>query len=281
MSLIFKPENHQYVSIDDAAINWTSVTSFISNFKQPFDADTIAVKSSKNKKSKWYGLSPEEIKEAWKSEANRATTLGTWYHNQRETDLCGLETIEREGVTVPIIKPIEEEGIKHAPDQKLKDGVYPEHLVYLKSVGLCGQSDLVEVVNGKVNITDYKTNKEIKTGSYVNWEGISQKMNPPVAHLDDCNLNHYILQLSLYMFMILKHNPKLKPGNLTIHHIIFEEAGRDKFDNPITAKDSHGNPIVKDIVIYDLPYLKAEILEIINWKKEQDNATSNTTRTSA
>ena len=268
MSLIFKPEKHQYVSLDNSDIEWTSVTSFISNFKQPFESEAIALKSSKNKKSKWFGMSVEDIQAAWKSEAKRATDLGTWYHNCREADLCALETIEREGVTVPVVKPIEEEGVKYAPEQKLKEGVYPEHLVYLKSVALCGQSDLVEVVNGFINITDYKTNKEIKTSSYVNWEGFSQKMEPPVHHLDDCNYNHYALQLSLYMYMILKHNPKLKPGILTLHHILFEEAGKDKFGNPITALDTSGDPVVKDVVKYDVPYLKAEIVDLIKYKTE-------------
>lgn len=271
MSLIFKPEKHQYVSVDQDNIEWTSVTSFISKFKQPFDADIIAAKSAKSRKSKWYGMTPDEIKAAWKSEANRATDLGTWYHAQRETDICGLNTIEREGVNIPIFKPIEHDGVKHAPDQKLKDGVYPEHLVYLKSAGLCGQSDLVEVVNGKVNITDYKTNKEIKTEGYVNWEGRRQMMNPPVNHLEDCHLMHYALQLSLYLYMILKHNPRLSPGKLTIHHILFEEAGRDKFDNPITARDESGDPIVLDVVQYDLPYLKQEVITLINyWKDHKD-----------
>lgn len=268
MSLIFKPEKHEYISINNENIPWTSVTSFISRFKQPFDADTISVKSSKNKKSKWYGMKPEEIRAAWKSEAKRATDLGTWYHNQRETDLCGLDTIEREGVVVPVVKPVEVDGVKYAPEQKLTEGVYPEHMVYLKSVGLCGQSDLVEVVNGKVNITDYKTNKEIKTESFTSWDGGKQKMHSPLSHLDDCNLNHYNLQLSLYMYIILKHNPRLKPGNLHIHHIMFEEVGRDKFDNPITALDSHGDPVVKDLVLYELPYLKDEVQTLINWLKE-------------
>ena len=213
-------------------------------------------------------MTPEAIKDAWKSEANRATTLGTWYHNCRERDLCELETIERAGITVPIVKPIEADGIKYSPDQKLVDGVYPEHLVYLKSAGLCGQSDLVEVVNGYVNITDYKTNKEIKVEGFTNWEGVTQKMMPPVAHLDDCNLNHYTLQLSMYMYMILKHNPRLKPGLLTIHHILFEEVDKDKFGNPITALDTNGDPIVKDIVQYDLPYLKQEIISLMHWLED-------------
>lgn len=270
MSILkFTPHNHKYTSED--SIDWLSVTSLISNFKKPFDADKIAEKSAKNKKSKWYGMTPQDIKEAWKTEANRATTLGTWYHNCRESDICSFENMERRGSTVPIFKPIEKEGIKYSPDQKLKEGVYPEHMVYLKSAGICGQSDLVEVIDGTVHITDYKTNKEIKTEGYVNWEGISQKMSHPLSHLDDCHLNHYAIQLSLYMYIILKHNPRLKPGILTIHHILFEEAGRDRFDNPISALDSSGNPIVTDIVQYDLPYLKQEAISIIHWLEDNKN----------
>ena len=267
MSLIFKPQNHEYVSINNEDIEWTSVTSFIAHFKPKFDPQSQSAKSAKNKKSKWYGMTPEEIRAAWVNEAKRATDLGTWYHNQRESDLCELETLSREGVAVPIFKPVEIDGVKHAPDQKLVEGVYPEHLVYLKSAGLCGQSDYVEVVNGYVNIMDYKTNKEIKTEGFTNWEGITSKMAAPVNHLDDCNLNHYTLQLSLYMYIILKHNPNLKPGKLVIHHIKFEEAGRDKFDNPITALSPTGDPIVKEIVNHTVPYLKKEVTDLINYLK--------------
>lgn len=267
MSILkFTPHNHKYTSEEN--IDWLSVTSFISNFKQPFDADTIAKRTSKSKKSKWYGMTETDIKAAWKAEALRATTLGTWYHNQRENDICGLDDMERHGSTVPIFKPVEVEGVKHSPNQKLSEGVYPEHMVYLKSAGVCGQSDLVEVINGTVHITDYKTNKEIKLEGYTNWEGITQKMVSPVAHLDDCHLNHYSLQLSMYMYIILKHNPKLNPGTLTIHHILFEEAGRDRFDNPISALDNDGNPIVKDIIQYDLPYLKKESIDLIHWLED-------------
>ena len=268
MILTFTPQNHKYSSIEPDGIDWLSVTSFISNFKQPFDADTIAAKSSKNKKSKWYGMTPEAIKDAWKSEANRATSLGTWYHNCRERDICELSTMERQGYVVPVVKPIEKEGIKFSPNQKLQNGVYPEHMVYLKSAGLCGQSDLVEVINGEVHITDYKTNKEIKAEGYTNWEGITQKMLAPVSHLDDCNLNHYALQLSLYMFIILKHNPRLKFGSLTIHHIMFDEVDKDKFGNPITALDTNGDPVVKDIVQYNLSYMKQEVISCLHWLED-------------
>jgi hypothetical protein len=112
MIITFTPQHHKYNSIEPDGIDWLSVTSFISNFKQPFEADKIAEKSSKSRKSKWYGMTPEEIKDAWKAEANRATTLGTWYHNCRERDICEVETMERHGTVIPVVKPIEKEGVK-------------------------------------------------------------------------------------------------------------------------------------------------------------------------
>jgi ATP-dependent exoDNAse (exonuclease V) beta subunit len=268
MSIVFKASDHSYTSIDNNDIKWVSVTKLVSNFKEPFDAEGVAAKVSKNKKSKWYGKTAKEIQAAWKEESERAMELGTFYHNQREADLCSLASIEKEGVTLPIYTPIEKDGVKHAPDQKLSPGIYPEHMVYLKSAGICGQSDLVEVVGDKVNIIDYKSNKKIETESFVNWEGLSKKMLFPVNHLDDCNYYHYALQLSIYMYIILKHNPKLKPGNIYIHHVTFEQESENEFGYPIYAKDSEENPIVKDVTPMKVPYLKDEVIVIIQHIKE-------------
>ena len=264
--IVFNANDHSYKSLDDSNIDWISVTTLVSHFKKPFDAKKVAEKVSKSKKSKWSGIDPKIIQEIWKNEADRSTTLGTWYHNQRENDLCSFASIEREGVTVPVFKPSNlTEGKKIAPNQKLEPGVYPEHMVYLKSAGICGQSDLVEVINGKVNIIDYKTNKEIKKESYIDWEGKSEKMLPPVDGLDDCHFYHYALQLSIYMYIILKHNPKLKPGRMYIHHITFEVEKEDNWGYPITKKDENGEPIVKDVVPILIPYLIDEVMAIIHY----------------
>jgi hypothetical protein len=265
MSVFFRAEDHSYKSVNsEDNIKWISVTSFVSKFKEKFDPIAISQKASKNKKSKWYGMTPEDIQKAWSKETDRALTLGTWYHNERESDLLSLETLTQGGEPLKIITPIiDEEGIKYAPEQKLENGIYPEHFVYLKSAGLCGQSDRVDVINGVVNIIDYKTNKEIKTEGYRNWEGISKKMLSPVAHLDDCNLNHYSLQLSFYMYIILKHNPKLKPGKMSLHHVIFQDSGTDDFGNPINKLDENNNPIVKEVVVYNIPYMKDEVITLI------------------
>lgn len=269
MPLIFKEEGHIYESVGDEAIDWTSVTSFIGMFKPKFDAKSQAAKSCKNKKSKWYGMKPKDILAAWENESQRAIKLGNFYHNQREADLLELDTIQRYGVEVPIVKPIiDDEGIKIAPEQKLSDGVYPEHFVYLKSSGLCGQADLVEIVNNTINITDYKTNKEIKDKGFTNWEGITNKMFNPVGHLDDCNLNHYNLQLSIYAYIIKKHNPKLKIGKLTIQHVKFKQIGEDENGYPIN-EHINGEPILEEVIMYDLPYLKTEVIALINWLRDK------------
>ena len=267
MSIVFNAADHSYKSLSsEENINWTSVTSVVSAFKKPFDAKKTAEKVTKSKKSKWFGIDPVLIQQIWINEADRSTTLGTWYHNQREDDLCALASLSVEGTTIPVFRPAEvKEGVKIAPSQKLEPGVYPEHMVYLRSAGICGQSDLVEVVNGKVNIIDYKTNKEIKKESYVNWEGISDKMSHPVNNLDDCNFYHYALQLSIYMYIILKHNPKLRPGNIFIHHITFEVKKEDQWGYPIAKLDDNGEPIVKEVIPMEVPYLVDEVHAIIHY----------------
>lgn len=273
MAVIFKEDGHVYQSLDENLekdqINWTSVTTFISKFKPKFDQKGIAKKSSKNKRSKWYGLKPAKIIDIWKKESERAIELGNWYHNEIEQQLITFKTIEREGIEVPIIRPImDSNGIKIAPEQKLKDGVYPEHFAYLKSASICGQADLVTIVNGKVNITDYKTNKEIKDKGFKSWEGITSKMYKPISHLDDCNLKHYNLQLSIYLYIILTHNPKLKPGKLIVQHVSFEKKGENEYGYPITKYNNQGEPIIKNLKMYDLPYMKSEVRSLIMWIKD-------------
>lgn len=266
MAIQFTASDHKYQSIDqNENIEWISVTSLIGVLKKPFDKETTALKSSKNKRSKWFGLTPKEIVAIWDRSNAVAIDLGTWYHNQRESDIVMHDTIGRSGRDISIVRPIEQDGIKLAPDQNLVEGIYPEHMVYLKSAGICGQADRVEVIGNTIDLYDYKTNKEIKLTAYTNWEGVTEKMLLPINHLDDCNYTHYSLQLSIYMYIMLKHNPNLKPGKIMLEHIIFKKEGEDKYGNPIYAKDQDGNFIVDKIVPYTLPYLKKEVIGIIKY----------------
>ena len=75
------------------------------------------------------------------------------------------------------------------------------------------------------------------------------------------------------MYIILKHNPNLKPGKLIIHHITFEEEDeKDEYGYPILKTSVEGDPIIRDIEVYELPYLKQEVLDILSWYKDNPNA---------
>jgi len=261
----FRESDHSYTSIVPDGIQWKSVTGIIHDLCEPFDKVAVATKCSTKRPgkypNKWFGYSVDEILRIWDSENNRSTELGHWYHSKKENELyqSGIDNV---------CQPVMSNGVKIASSQKLTEGIYPEHIVYLQSAGICGQVDLPSVTAGILDITDHKTNKEIKTVGFTNWEGVTKKMLAPVNHLDDCEFNHYSLQLSMYAYMILQHNPSLKLGRLTIEHVKFEEAGKDKYGYPIT-KMIDGEPVVKSVEKINVPYLKAEVQSIIKWLKSK------------
>lgn len=262
----FEDVGHKYSNLDkENTIEWISVTKLIHQFVEPFDSKLVAEKCSTGKNPKYKGKTAEEILEMWANENKRAIQLGSWYHEQREQDVLSCNTITRDGIELPIISPIVEDGIKLAPDQTITSGVYPEHLVYLKSVGVCGQADRVEVVGNRIDIYDYKTNKEIKTEGFKYWDGTKKMMLGPLRHLEDCEFNTYALQLSTYMFMMLKHNYNLELGNLEIYHIEFEIESQDNNGYPVYALDAAGDPIISKVNVIKLPYLKKEVIAMFKW----------------
>jgi hypothetical protein len=263
--LTFNEKNHCY---SGKGIDWTGVTTFISQFKEPFDAVRISEMVSKKKTSPWYGLSPEEIREHWKRKSDTSLETGSWFHSMKETEAYMKGSGLVRGRMIPVIPTELMDGIKMAPPQALKEGIYPEHLVYMESAALCGQGDIVTVCNGFVDVDDYKTSKVIEKKGWANFEGITKKMLKPIDNLDDCNFIHYALQLSLYMYMVLRHNPKLKPGKLVIHHVVFDEGEEGKFKERNIKLDKDGNPVVLRIDSIEVPYLKSHVQAMINFRKE-------------
>lgn len=269
MAIKFYANTHKYESINEEdKINWISTTSLIHKFKEPFNVVAMSEACAKGKNPKYKGKTAEQIRELWLSENQRAVKLGSWYHDQREKDLLSCNTITRNNTDLQIITPLMDGDVKLAPSQALVEGVYPEHMVYLKSVGICGQADRVEVYDNKIHLFDYKTNKEIKKEGFKDRAGKTKRMLPPVSHLDDCNFNDYALQLSIYMYIMHKHNYHLEVGMMQINHIIFEIEEHDKQGNPIVSVDSLGDPIVSKIIPYDVPYLKNEVIALFKHIQE-------------
>lgn len=269
MAVKFHPNNHKYESIDlFNPIQWKSASKIPSMFKTPFDPD-MHIKVSSKKTSKWYGIPPDEILEHWKTENIRSTTLGTWYHEKEEAKLLGKETDFRYGKELPVFRSKWEDSWKIAPDQKLIDGIYPEHLTFLLSIGVCGQFDEIIVYNNTVYVDDHKSNKDLMKPPFKNWEGITKKMLPPLMHLEDSKLSEYTLQLSVGMYIILRHNPQFKAGEMTLNHVIFEVEGENQFGYPIMRLDQNKEPIVKGVEKLKVPYLKREVELMFDFIKNE------------
>ena len=267
--LTFTEKDHKYTSVDlFDDTKWVSASRLAGMFREPFVAKEQALKSSNKKSSKWYGISPTEILDIWQAENVRSTILGDWYHKKEEAKLIGKETELQYGKELPIFRPIWENGVKLALDQKLVDGIYPEHLTYLQSVGACGQFDKIIVSEGYVHNHDHKSNKDLKKPAFVNWEGLTKKMLPPLMHLDDCKLVEYSLQLSIGVYMVLRHNPQLKPGELILNHCTFEIEAEDKYGYPI-MKLENGEPILKGVEQIKVPYMKREVELMFEYLKRR------------
>lgn len=243
----FRDSDHLYISVNADGRKWISVTTLLSKFKKSFDP-SIVYKNVEDPNSKWYGMDPIEVLRIWKNEADRSTTVGSWFHKRME---------DRE-VNAIHCCPINE-GWKYAGDQILKPGTYPEFFVYNSYYGICGQADKVEATpQGTINIGDYKTNKKLETEGFR-----GKKMLYPIEHLDDCHLSHYSLQMSFYMWMLLQHNYWLKPGVMTLYHIKFKVIGEDKNGYPIIAKRKNGDYVHESVTPIVVPYLKNEVESIL------------------
>lgn len=97
-------------------------------------------------------------------------------------------------------------------------------------------------------IVTHNTNKKIDLKSFFDSKTKSStKMKYPLNNLDDCNYNHYCLQLSTYAWMIQKKNPEFEIEDLVLVHF-------DHNDN---------------MTVYHLPYLKDEVIKMLAFYKKE------------
>jgi hypothetical protein len=266
--LAFQERQHKYIGLteDLRDVEWISATGFVHKFTQPFDKLAVATKVCQKKTSKWYGMPPNVIIDIWDKENKRSTDIGSLHHAKMEAKYLAMETMPLFGKNLEVIPCVwDNDGQKISWYQNVREGVYPEYLLYLKlneKVGISGQSDVVAVCDGKVHISDFKTSK------IINYENRFQNMLPPYEHIQDCNWQHYQLQLSLYLWVILQNNPELLPGNIVINHVQFEIESTDQFGFPRILMGSDGYPVVKSTTKHPVTYMPREIENGIDYLVE-------------
>lgn len=189
-----------------------SVTSILKRLVKPFDTDYWA-----EIKAKDMGMSSDELKSKWEFSARLAKIKGTVAHGVLENKLAGTEFVYPQDLILnnfgydPVQDPIQKimpqiDKFIQDIDGKMKP-IVSELIIGDSDYMVGGTVDQIfyNHKSAKLEIWDWKTNKQIKTNS--RYYHLS-----PIEHIADTEFDHYSLQLSFYKF-ILERNTNLRFGN--------------------------------------------------------------------
>jgi ATP-dependent exoDNAse (exonuclease V) beta subunit len=186
--ITFDEGPHVYTVHGDST--FTSVTTFNHSHFEEFNADEVIDKmisrgSLTDPKSKYFGMTKEDIKTLWKMKGNSASTAGTKLHYDIECYNNYME-VENDSIEFQYFLKFDEDF----PDLK---PYRTEWMVYYEELKLSGSIDMVyRKPDGTFAIYDWKRAKSM------DFENKWKKMYPPISHLPDTNYWHYSLQLNIY-----------------------------------------------------------------------------------
>ena len=171
----------------------TSGTTFIKNFFPQFNAVAVSEKIADKR-----GTTPQALRREWKQMGAQASRDGDAVHAYIEwlTTGRGTAPLSLNNERVHNLKKQAKRAITRLKNAGLKI-IDAEMIIFSVGLGLAGQIDCVaKNLKGEIVIIDWKNVKELKLENA--WEqGFS-----PLEHLDNCNMNHYALQLSLYHYIL-------------------------------------------------------------------------------
>ena len=203
-NIFLEKENHIYKLNDDPDFGFTSVTTFVGDFFEKFDSHGIATKLTMTH-PKYKHLTVEELLGQWKKKAD----YGTLVHEEIEL------YIKKQ------LQPQDDRSIRAVKwldsyKMQAKYQLHAEKIIYSKELKLAGTIDLLMYDKNMDTyiIIDWKTSRKIETSSY----GRKTGNHDITRNLEDCNYNHYSLQLSLYRY-ILENYYNINISNQMIVHI--------------------------------------------------------------
>ncbi len=186
----FDPITHTYMRKGKRLIG---VTTYIEQFKNKFDAESVAVTYAAKR-----GLDPVKVLAEWKQRGDLSRDSGHAVHNvfERYSDTREIVTtgeFPKEQVAVKFIHDYFETG-RLIP-------VIAESIVYNDDIAYM-RDQVVKDKHNNYYILDWKTNSEIKTDSWGRW------MKHPYNFLPDATFYHYSLQLRIYQHLSLDYQIK-------------------------------------------------------------------------
>ena len=194
-------ERDQYIEFDEGPHiytvhgqqGYTSVTTFNHSHFPHFDADSVINNIMRGKKIhdpsyKYYGMTAQEIKDAWAKKGGDASIRGTKLHYDIE---CYYNYMEVENDSVEF-----EWFLKFDADFPELKPYRTEWMIYYEELKLSGSIDMVfELPDGTLQIYDWKRCTEIK---YEDDFGGKTATTECIKHLPHSNFWHYSLQLNTY-----------------------------------------------------------------------------------
>ena len=192
--IVFDEGPHVYYIDGDS--DYMSVTTLIHEQFPKFDADKIIGKmmsSPKWPQSKYYGMSPQQIKDLWNQNGKIASEAGTKLHYDIECFYNG-EPKKNESIEYKYFLNF------YKKNQQL-EAFRTEWMIFDTELKMAGSIDMVfRNPKGVLEIYDWKRSKEIKTTN--RWGNATTEC---ISHLPDCNFWMYSLQLNIYRKLLIKN----------------------------------------------------------------------------
>jgi hypothetical protein len=207
--IIFDEGPHIYTIDGDS--DYMSVTTWNHSHFEKFDAESIITNMMNGKnwsKSKYYGMSREEIKDLWNNNGKEASASGTNLHYDIECYYNNMD-VTNNSVEYEYFNNF----VKDYPNLK---PYRTEWMVWDKELKFAGSIDMIfENDDGTLSIYDWKRCKEIKkTSGFLKFSSTHC-----IEHIPDTNFWHYSLQLNTYKALIEKnYNKKIKNMYLVCLH---------------------------------------------------------------
>jgi len=224
-NIIFTETGHKYNILNDSSSQYTSVTTLIHAQFEKFDADNVITKMMKgknwNSNNKYWGLTPDEIKQQWSDLASSASSAGSIMHyniecfmnnpdlsnNYTHSDLYDYYINNNKKNIYDISDDIEwTYVIKFIQEYPSLKPYRTEWIIYDEKLKLAGSIDMVyENTDGTISIYDWKRSKKIDI--IHGWNKVSK--TDCLSHLPDTNFWHYSLQLNIYKAIIQTNYNKI------------------------------------------------------------------------
>lgn len=220
--LQFDEATHRYTV---KGAEYTSVTTLIASLFEAFDSDLIIDRmmlSENWPKSRYFGMTKDEIKLQWTQNGAVQSNLGTNLHHDIETYYNG-GLVANDSVEYGYFLQF----VQQFPLKPYR----AEWTVFHEEARVAGTVDMLfENEDQTLQIYDWKRSKGIEKHS--KWFKFG--LDPTIEHLPDTNYWHYALQLNMYKYILEEKYQK----KITHMFLLCLHPSKKSFER-IQVKDLH------------------------------------------